>query len=170
MKNEMLITGSCLIKQNTGEFYFISNRKKFRNMAKNKTVETQESVADYLESIKDKKRRDDCKAIIELIKKSTGLEPRMWGTGIVGFGIYHYKYESGHEGSAPLAAISSRASAISLYLSSNFDKREELLSKFGKHKTGKACIYIQKLEDIDTDILVKMVKNSVVHTRKKYPG
>ena len=94
----------------------------------------------------------------------------MWGTSIVGFGIYHYKYESGREGNAPLAGIASRANAITLYLASNFDKREELLSKFGKHKTGKGCIYIQKLEDIDTGILTKMVKNSIEHRKKQYPG
>lgn len=138
-------------------------------MAKNKTTETKESVDDYLKAIKDKKRREDCSALVDLIRKAAGFEPKMWGTGIVGFGIYHYKYESGHEGSAPLAAISSRASAISLYLSSNFDKREELLSKFGKHKTGKACIYIKNLQDIDTKVLGEMVKKSVEHTRKKYP-
>lgn len=138
-------------------------------MAKNKTTETKESVSDYLKTIKDKDRREDCTVIVDLIKKTTGFEPKMWGTGIVGFGIYHYKYESGHEGSAPLAAISSRAGAISLYLSSAFEKREELLSKFGKHKTGKACIYIKKLEDIDTRVLAEMVRKSVEHTRKKYP-
>ena len=139
-------------------------------MAKNKTIETEESVADYLTTISDAKKRKDFSAIIELIKKQTKLEPKMWGTSIVGFGIYHYKYESGREGDAPLAGIASRANAITLYLSSNFDKREELLSKFGKHKTSKGCIYIQKLEDVDTGILIKMVKNSIKHTKKKYPG
>ncbi|MEP7108168.1 MAG: DUF1801 domain-containing protein [Ferruginibacter sp.] len=139
-------------------------------MAKNKTIETQESVAGFLMTIKDEKRRKDCSAIFDLITEHTGLEPKMWGTGIVGFGIYHYKYESGREGSAPLAGIASRANAIALYLSANFDKREELLSEFGKYKTGKGCIYIQKLEDIDTGILAKMVKNSIEHNKKLYPG
>jgi len=139
-------------------------------MAKNKTVETRDSVAGYLTTITDEKRRKDFSAIIDLISNHTGLEPKMWGTSIVGFGIYHYKYESGHEGSAPLAALASRANAITLYFGSKFDKREELLSKFGKHKTGKGCIYIQKLEDIDTGILVKMVKNSIEYTKKTYPG
>lgn len=138
-------------------------------MAKNKTTQTNDSVADYLAAIKDEQKRADCSAIVQLMAKHSGFEPKMWGTSIVGFGLYHYKYESGREGDAPLAGLSSRANAITLYLSHNFDQREELLSAFGKHKTGKACIYIQKLEDVDTAVLAKMVKLSVAHTRKKYP-
>jgi len=138
-------------------------------MAKNKTTETKASVKDFLSTIKDDKRRKDCSTIIDMISKSTGYEAKMWGTSIVGFGSYNYKYESGHEGSAPLAGLASRANAITLYLGSAFENREELLSKFGKHKTGKGCIYIQKLEDIDTNILVKMVNNSIAKTKKLYP-
>lgn len=136
----------------------------------NKTTETKASVAAFLKTIKDPKRRSDCTTIIGLITESTGLEPKMWGTSIVGFGSYHYKYESGREGDAPLTGIASRTNAIVLYLVSVFDKREELLAKFGKHKTSKGCIYIQKLEDIDTGILLKMVKNSIAYVRKKYPA
>lgn len=139
-------------------------------MAKNKTIETQNSVADFLTTITDEKKRKDCSTIIDLITEHTGLEPKMWGTSIVGFGIYHYKYESGHEGTAPLAGIASRTNAITLYLGSDFDKKEELLSKFGKYKTGKGCIYIQELEDINTGILTKMVKNSIEHRKKLYPS
>ena|SRR5271157_2266706 len=138
-------------------------------MAKNKTIETQNSVSDFLKKITDEKKRKDCSAIIDKITEHTGLEPKMWGTGIVGFGIYHYKYESGHEGDAPLAGIASRSNAITLYLTSDFDNREELLSKLGKHKTGKGCIYIQKLEDIDISILTRMVKNSIEQRKKNYP-
>jgi hypothetical protein len=139
-------------------------------MAKNKTTETQASVAGYLKTIKDEKRRKDCSAIIELITKHTGLEPKMWGTAIVGFGSYHYKYESGREGDAPLTGIASRANSITLYLGTNFEKREELLSKFGKHKISGGCIHIQKIEDIDTGILIKMAKNSIAHIKKQHPG
>lgn len=139
-------------------------------MAKNKTTETEASVADYVKSIKDEKRRLDFSALIDLITKATGYEPKMWGPSIVGFGSYNYKYESGHEGNAPLAGIASRSNAIVLYLVSVFDKREELLAKFGKHKTDKGCVYIQKLEDVDTGILVKMVKNSIDYRKKEYPG
>ena len=139
-------------------------------MAKNKTTETQNSVADYLTAIKDEKKRKDCSAIIDLITEHTGLKPKMWGTGIVGFGSYHYKYDSGHEGDAPLAGMASRTNAIVLYLSANFEKRNELLASLGKHKTDKGCVYINKLDDIDTGILTKMVKNHIKHIKKLYPG
>ena len=135
-------------------------------MAKNKTIETQNSVAVFLATIKDKIRRNDCSAIIDLITEHTGLEPKMWGTSIVGFGIYHYKYESGREGDAPLVGLSPRSAAIVFYLSANFEKRDELLQRLGKYKTGKGCIYVQKLEDIDTSILAKMVKASIKHKKK----
>jgi len=137
-------------------------------MATNKTVETKASVPAFLKTIKDDKKRKDCAVIIDLISKHTGLEPKMWGTAIVGFGSYHYKYESGREGDAPLTGIAARASSITLYLGSNFDKREELLAKFGKHKVSGGCVHIQKLEDIDTGILLKMVKNSIAHTKKQH--
>jgi hypothetical protein len=138
-------------------------------MKKNKTVETESSVAGFLKTIKDESRRKDVSSIIDLITANTGLPPKMWGSSIVGFGSYHYKYESGREGTAPLTGIASRANAIVLYLVSVFDKREELLSKFGKYKSEKGCIYIRKLEEVDTGILVKMVKNSIAYRRKQYP-
>jgi hypothetical protein len=137
-------------------------------MAKNKTTETQNSVADFLTTVKDEKKRKDCSAIIDIIAEHTGLEPKMWGTSIIGFGTYHYKYESGREGDAPLAGLSPRANAITLYLS-NVKEKEDLLKKLGKHKTGGGCIYIQNLEDIDKAILTKMVDNSIKHLRSKYP-
>ncbi len=139
-------------------------------IAKNKTVETKASVAAFLKTIPEEKKRKDCSAIIDLLTKHTGFPPKMWGTGIVGFGSYHYKYESGREGDAPLSGIASRANSITLYLGSNFDNREALLSKFGKHKASGGCVHIQKLEDIDTGVLIKMVKNSIKHTQKQYPG
>lgn len=139
-------------------------------MATNKTVETKNSVSGYIKTIRDEKRRKDFSALVDLMKKQTGLKPKMWGTSIVGFGSYHYKYESGREGDAPLTGLSSRANAIVLYFDSEFEHRDELLAKFGKHKTGKGCVYVQKLEDIDLNILNKMVKNSVASVRKKHPA
>jgi hypothetical protein len=135
----------------------------------NKTTENKNSVADFLMTIKDEKKRNDCAAIIKIISSHTGLKAKMWGTAIVGFGSYHYKYESGREGDAPLAGLSPRANAIVLYLS-NAKAKEELLKKFGKHKVGGGCIYIQKLEDIDTGILKKMVDSSIKHLKALYPG
>ncbi len=139
-------------------------------MAKNKTVETTASVAGYLTSITDAKRRKDCVDLIELMSIHSGFEAKMWGAGIVGFGSYHYNYESGHEGSAPLVAMASRASAISLYLSCEPDKKDAMLAKLGKYKMAKSCIYIQKMEDIDASVLGKMVKASVAYYQAKYPG
>lgn len=130
-------------------------------MAKNKTTQTEASVTDYINSIKDENRRNDISKIIELFTKHTKLEPKMWGEAIVGFGYYEYKYDSGHSGSAPLLGLSSRVNAITLYLSYDFKDRTELLSILGKHKTSKACIYIKKLSDIDQNVLVQMIKNSM---------
>ena len=147
----------------------VKKNNKIIMMTKNKTTENKNSVADYLSTIKDVKKRQDCAAIIDLITKHTALEPKMWGTAIVGFGTYHYKYESGREGDAPLIGLAARANAITLYLS-NVKEKEEQLKKLGKHKMGGGCIYIQKLEDIDTSILKKMADNSIKHLRSKYPG
>jgi len=139
-------------------------------MAKNKTVETGLSVSQFVKSIPDDAKRKDFSAILELISQQTGLEPKMWGTAIVGFGSYHYHYESGREGDAPLAGLAARAGAITFYLSSEFDKRDELLSKLGKHKTGKGCLYVQRLADIDQAILMRMIKATIAHRKKLYPA
>jgi nucleoid DNA-binding protein len=138
------------------------------SIAKNKTTENKSSVAAFLKTIKNEQKRNDCSAIIDMITKHTGLEPKMWGTSIVGFGSYHYKYESGREGDAPLTGIAARVNSITLYLGSAFSKREELLLKFGKHKVSGGCVHIQKLEDIDTGILMKMVKNSIAQRKKEH--
>ena len=138
-------------------------------MAKaNKTVETKESVSDYLTKIKDAKKRKDCSEIIKLMEKTTGLKPKMWGTAIVGFGSYHYKYDSGREGDAPLSGMAARANGFVLYLGSDFPKIKELLPKFGKHKVSGGCIHIQKLEDVDAAVLTKMIKNSFEHKKKTH--
>lgn len=132
-------------------------------MAAHKTIETNASVAAFIKTIPDEKKRKDFSEIISLFKKQSGHPPKMWGNAIVGFGSYHYKYESGREGDAPLIALSPRAKSITLYMGSDFYQREELLLKFGKHKLSGGCIHIQKLEDIDKSILLKMIKNSIEH-------
>lgn len=136
-------------------------------MAKNKTTENQNSVSDFINALPDQ-RRKDALGIIEIMKEQSGFEPKMWGPAIVGFGSYHYKYESGREGDAPLVGFSPRKTEFALYLSSAFDDREELLKKFGKHKTSVACIYVKKLEDIKIDVLKKMVANSVRFSKAKH--
>ena len=139
-------------------------------MAKNKTTETTDSVAQYVAGIKDEKRRADFSTVIEMISKLSGFEPKMWGTAIVGFGSYHYKYDTGREGDAALISIACRSNALTFYLGTAFDKIEELTAKLGKHKTSGGCIHIAQLSDIDTAILMKMVKNSMQHKKKQYPG
>ncbi len=138
-------------------------------MAKNKTAETSVSVSEFIDAVKDEVKRKDSFALIEIIKKQTGLEPKMWGPSIVGFGSYHYKYDSGHEGDSPLVGFSPRAAALTFYLSGSFEQRAELLEKFGKHKTEKGCIYVKKLDDINIDTLQKMITNHIKHIKQMYP-
>ena len=138
-------------------------------MAKNKTTETSANVHEFIDSIKDETKRKDSLVMIDLIKKQSGHEPKMWGPSIIGFGKYHYKYDSGREGDGPLVGFSPRTSALTLYLSGQFEKRDELLGKLGKHKTDKGCIYIKKLSDISTTILEEMITNHIKHILEIYP-
>lgn len=138
-------------------------------MAKNKTAETEVSVDDFIASVPDEKKRADSKRITEIMTEVTGFQPKMWGPSIVGFGSYHYRYESGHEGDAPLVGFSPRKDAISLYLASDFEKKESLLEKLGKHKAAKACIYIKKLDDVDLFVFKEMIALSVTYLKNRYP-
>jgi hypothetical protein len=135
---------------------------------KNKTVETKASVDAYLKKIKDAKKRKDVSDLIQVYSKITKLPPKMWGPGIVGFGAYHYKYESGREGDAPLAALASRANAITLYVGKEFEKSKELLSKLGKHKMSGGCLHVAKLGDVDQKILSTVIKNSFAQAKKTH--
>ncbi|PLK42930.1 DUF1801 domain-containing protein [Emticicia sp. TH156] len=136
-------------------------------MAKNKTSETAIKVEDFLNQITEEKRKTDGFQLLQIMSQQTGLEARMWGPSIIGFGSYHYKYDSGHEGDAPLVAFSPRKDAISLYTYLAPDKREALLQKLGKHKTGKGCIYIKNMADISMDVLREMIDESVRISRLK---
>ena len=138
-------------------------------MAKNKTTETDNSVIDFINAVADEKKRIDAFELVKLMKEETGFDAKMWGAGIVGFGSYHYKYDSGHEGDAPLVGFSPRKDAISLYLDPSLENKEELLSQFGKHTAGKGCIYIKKIADIDVQTLKKMISLSVENLTKTYP-
>ncbi|CAD0007725.1 MULTISPECIES: DUF1801 domain-containing protein [Flavobacterium] len=139
-------------------------------MAKNKTTETEYSVIDFINTVEDHIKRADAFELIKIMQNVTGFDPKMWDPGIIGFGNYHYKYDSGHEGDAPLAGFSPRKAAISLYLYLPSENKDELLLKFGKHKAGKGCVYIKKLADIDSDILRKMISASVNELKKLYPS
>lgn len=138
--------------------------------SKNKTVETTDSVADFIDKINDEPKRQDSHKLLAIMAVETGFAPRMWGSNIIGFGSYHYHYDSGREGDAPLVGFSPRKNEFSLYLAYDFDGRTEMLRNFGKHKSGKACIYVKKLADIDEDVLRKLIRASVAWTRKKYPN
>ena|SRR6218665_3694540 len=133
-----------------------------------KTVENEDSVSDFINSVPGDQKKMDSLKIIDLMKKASGYEPKMWGPAIIGFGSVHYKYDSGHEGDMPVIGFSPRKAALSLYLDADFEKREELLKKFGKFKVSKACIYVNKLADIDEEVLKTMIANSVKHTKNKY--
>ena len=134
-----------------------------------KTVETNVNAREYIEALSPVQRRKDCLDLLAIMEKASGYAPKMWGPSIVGFGTYHYKYESGHEGDAPLAAFASRANAIVLYLDGSPEQKTASLEKLGKHKTGKGCIYIKKLEDIKISVLSDMIRDSVVSLLKRYP-
>jgi len=138
-------------------------------MAKNKTIETNSSVTEFVNKVENEVKRNDSFKLIEFYKSITGFEPKMWGPTIIGFGNYHYKYESGHEGDAPLAGFSPRKDSLVFYFSSEYENREELLSQLGKHKSSKACVYVKKLSDIDLKILKRMIVNSMSYTTKLYP-
>ena len=139
-------------------------------MAKNKTTENSLDADAFIDAIKDERKRNDCRDLIEMLRKLTGLDPKMWGPGIVGFGSHHYKYESGREGDSPNIAFAPRASSIAIYLSGSFKDREKLLEKFGKYKSDKGCVHIKSLADIDKDILKKMVANHLAHVAKNNTG
>lgn len=139
-------------------------------MVKNKTQETSENVANFVEKIEDEKKRQDAHQLIQLFSEATGYEPKMWGTDIIGFGSYHYKYPSGHEGDAALIGFSPRKAQISVYLSQPDDeKRAEKLSRLGKHKMGKGCLYIKKVADIDPAVLKELAQASMNYTKETYP-
>ena len=134
-----------------------------------KTRKNDSNVIDFINGIEDEQKRRDCHEVMQIMKEVTGKEPEMWGNGIVGFGSYHYKYESGREGDWFLTGFSPRKQNLSLYIMAGFSQYESLLADLGKHKTGKSCLYIKRLQDVNLDILRKMIDSSVLMIEKKYP-
>jgi hypothetical protein len=135
-----------------------------------KTKENDNSVIEFIEGVADAKKREDAYRLLDIFTEITGYPAKMWGSSIIGFGSYHYKYASGHEGDAPLVGFSPRKAKISLYLASNDPERDALLESLGKHTQGKGCVYINKVADIDVDVLRKLIRQSVEHLRKLYPN
>ena len=139
-------------------------------MAEQKTKPTTQSVEEFLDQVADEQVRDDCHSLIKIMKKITGSKATMWGTSIVGFGKYHYKYESGHEGDSCLTGFSPRKQNISLYVMPGFIEHSGMVKKLGKYKAGKGCLYVKKLEDIDISVLEALIRFSVDFLKKKYPS
>jgi hypothetical protein len=129
-------------------------------MAENKTTPTDQNVEQFLNTIEDERKRKDSFALLELMKQVTGMEPKMWGSSIVGFGSYHYKYESGREGDMILAGFSPRKQNLTIYNMGGFEQYDDLLKKLGKYTLGKGCLYIKRLDDIDLPTLTSLIEES----------
>ena len=139
-------------------------------MAEQKMRPNDQSVTAFLDKISDEARRAECYAVLGMMKRVTRTEPKLWGSGLVGFGNYHYKYESGHEGDCFVIGFASRKTALTLYLTAGVDRYPKLLAKLGKHKAGKGCLYIKKLDDVNLAVLEDLVSKSVEWTKATYPS
>jgi uncharacterized protein DUF1801 len=137
-------------------------------MAEIKTKQTDENVTKFLNTVADETKRKDCFEIVEMMKQVTGLPPKMWGPAIIGFGSYHYKYESGHEGDMCIIGFSPRKQNITLYVKTAAEGTNALLEKLGKHKTGKGCLYVNKLSDVNADVLKKIIKAGFDYMKAKH--
>lgn len=137
-------------------------------MAEIKTKATEVNVEEFILKVENDTRRNDSFKVVELFKSITREEPKMWGPSIIGFGKYHYKYDSGHEGDMPIAAFSPRKDSLVFYFA-QFEDRDAMMEKLGKYKEGKACVYVKKLEDIDLSVLKEITKASIADTQARYP-
>lgn len=135
-------------------------------MAELKTKERKASVEKFLNQVADEARREDCFKIAKMMEEITGEKPKMWGTGLVGFGSYHYKYNSGQEGDWPLTAFAPRKQNLTLYIMPGFEKYGELMEKLGKYSCGKSCLYVKRLSDVHEPTLKKLIRESVKHMKK----
>lgn len=138
-------------------------------MAQNKTQPTKQKVSEFIAGIEDTRKRSDCLELMKLMREVTGNRAKMWGTSIVGFGKYHYRYASGREGDFFLTGFSPRKQALTVYIVSGFKSHSKLMEKLGKFKTGKSCLYVKTLDEIDRSVLARLVKESVAYMRKTYP-
>ena len=137
-------------------------------MAENKTKATRASVTEFINSIDDKQKRADARKVAAMMRKATGKRAKMWGTSIVGYGTYHYKYASGREGDFMVAGFSPRKQALTVYIMAGFSKYDALMKALGKYKTGKSCLYIKRLSDVDEKVLQRLINESVKYMRDNY--
>jgi len=138
-------------------------------VAENKTKPTAASVADFLDAVPNARRREDAKKVCTMMERLSGYPPVLWGPSIVGFGSYHYKYDSGREGDAGRIGFSPRSTALVLYLVDGYRRKEAQLARLGKHKIGVSCLYINRLSDVDEAVLEEMVRDSLAYMDEKYP-
>ena len=138
-------------------------------MSEPKTKPTEVSAESHIAAITNEEQRNDTRTLVALMRRVTKQEPMMWGPSIVGFGSYHYKYASGHEGDSALAGFAVRGSELVVYIAAGFEGRDVLLAKLGKHKIGKVCVYIRRLADVDLQVLEKLIVGSIADTRSRYP-
>ena len=139
-------------------------------MVENKTQPTRQGVTTFINAIEDKQKRADCKKVAAMMRAATGSRAKIWGANIVGFGRYHYKYASGREGDFMITGFSPRAQSLAIYIMPGFTEFEPLMKKLGKFKTGKSCLYIKRLSDVDESVLQRLIADSVKRMRKKYPA
>lgn len=138
-------------------------------MAELKTKKNDASVEGFLTGVGNERRREDSFVVLEMMKRITGEEPTMWGSSIVGFGSYHFRYASGREGDWPRIGFSPRKQSLTLYVMPGFSNYDDLLSRLGKHRTGKSCLYVNKLADVDMDVLEQLIRSSLDAMREMYP-
>jgi Domain of unknown function (DU1801) len=138
-------------------------------MAANKTAETSTDVAVFVADVADPVQRADAEALVAIMAKASGDPPRMWGPSIIGFGSYHYKYESGREGDSLRIGFSPRKGQTVIYLADSFPGHADLMARLGKHKTGKSCLYIKRLSDVDLGILGELIDASLAEMHRRYP-
>jgi len=138
-------------------------------MYEQKTKETENSVIEFIEQVDNPKKREDAYRLLDIFTETSGFPAKMWGPSIIGFGSYHYRYASGHEGDAPYVGFSPRKAKISLYFAPGDEQREELLPSFGKYTAGKGCVYINKVADIDEEVLKQLIRQSIDFLQRTYP-
>ena len=137
-------------------------------MADLKTKPNKQSVKEFIDGITDEQKRKDCRVVMRIMKDVTEKRPKMWGDGIVGFGSYHYKYDSGREGDYFVTGFSPRKQALTLYIMAGFSRYDDLMSRLGKYKTGKSCLYIKRLDDVDLDVLRDLIEQSVAYVSRRW--
>ena len=150
-------------------WYHVGSLLPSIDMSTNKTQPTEQSVVQFITAVTPEQKRQDAFTLLEMMERLSGFKARMWGPSIVGFGQYHYRYDSGREGDFMRIGFSPRKANLSLYIIAGVDQHRELLDQLGKHKTGKSCLYVNKLSDIKLSVLEELILKALAHMAEKYP-